>query len=49
MCGARLKSIKAPQPPGGLTQYTACGASCNKYSPALYKLKNVAESTRGQT
>ena len=48
MCGARLKSIKAPQPPGGLTQYTACGASCNKYGPALYMLENVVKTVCAQ-
>ena len=36
----RMGPIKAPQPPGGLKEYTVCGASCNKYGPALYKLEN---------
>ena len=45
----RMGPIKAPQPPGGLKEYTVCGASCNKYGPTPYKLRTVEESTRGQT
>ena len=48
MYGARLKSMKAPQPPGGLEHCTACGASCNRYGPALYMLEEVAKTARGQ-
>ena len=44
----RMGPIKAPQPPGGLKEYTFCGASCNKYGPALYKLENVVKTVRGQ-
>ena len=39
-CLGRMEPIKAPQLLGGLKQCTACGASCNRYGPALYKLKN---------
>ena len=44
----RMGPIKAPQPPGGLKQYTTCGASCNSYGPAPCLLGNVVKTVRSQ-
>ena len=48
ICLGRMGPINAPQPSGGLKQYTVCGASCNKYGLVLYMLENVVKLPRGQ-